>query len=225
LVDYFFDKNRRNISLICLPLYVVQVVVFDYYVAYMLLAFISVFYLIEATIRNKNFLSKKEFYFDFIKFFLFLLLGVLMSLSILVPSALYVMHQSSRNNAGFDYPWIFTLGSHKSISSGISWRHYFTQLCNIFIPNNPPEVCLVKAGDYVREHASLYMTCGGLIYFVRFFFVKGNNKLKVWTLVLNIMFMIPLFSFIFSLQKVSYVRWFFIPYILNLYATSIGMSE
>ena len=225
LVDYFFDKNRRNISLICLPLYVVQVVVFDYYVAYMLLAFISVFYLIEATIRNKNFLSKKEFYFDFIKFFLFLLLGVLMSLSILVPSALYVLHQSSRNNAGFDYPWIFTLGSHKSISSGISWRHYFTQLCNIFIPNNPPEVCLVKAGDYVREHASLYMTCGGLIYFVRFFFVKGNNKLKVWTLVLNIMFMIPLFSFIFSLQKVSYVRWFFIPYILNLYATSIGMSE
>lgn len=225
IVDYYFDKKKKYLALIILPIYVTQIVLFDYYIAYMLLAFVSVFYLIESSFNQS--LKKKEFYIDFIIFFAYLLLGVLMSLSILIPSALYVMNQSNRTGVSFDFPWYFTISPHKSVSNGISWRHYFTQLVNLFIPNNPPEVCLVKAGDYVREHASLYMTSGALIFFVNFFTLKGKNnaKLKIWVAILNIMFMIPLFCFIFSLQKVAYVRWFFIPYIINLYATSIGMSE
>jgi len=227
LVDLFFDNRHKNKALMFIPIYVTTIVLFDYYIAYMLLAFVSIYYLIESTLRYKKFLMNKKFWLDFLLFMSFIMLGVLMSLLILIPSALYILNQSSRTTVEFDYFWIFTAGSHKSIVDGISWRHYFTQLMNLFIPNSPTELCLVSAGDYMREHASLYMTCGGLIYFVSFFFLKGdkNNKLKIWVLIINLMFMIPLFNEIFSLQKVAYVRWFFIPYTINLYATAIAMSN
>ena len=95
------------------------------------------------------------------------------------------------------------------------------------MPNEPHRLCLVEAGDYVREHATLYVTSGGLIYLVYFFFIfkQKENRLKVWVVVFNILLLIPLFSIILGLNSAPYVRWFFIPYMLNIYAMAMAMDH
>lgn len=219
VTDMFFDNKKRNISLIIIPIFVLQVVLFDYYIAYMLLAFVSIYFVLEGILKNKN-LFTKEFLNDFILFFSFILLGVLISTAILLPSFLYIMHQTSRTSNNFDNFFLFLNYDYKSYGVGISYTHYFTQLINFFIPNYPNALCLQPSGGYVREHASLYMTSGFLIYFSRFFFIKDKklNTIKFFVFLLNLMFAIPMFSFIFSIQKISYVRWFFIPYTFNILA-------
>lgn len=217
--DMFFDDKKRYISLIIIPMFVLQVVLFDYYIAYMLLAFVSIYFVMEGLLKDKNILSK-EFLKDFVLFFAFILLGVLVSCTILLPSFLYIMHQTSRTSNDFDNFFLFLNYDYKTYGVGISYKHYFTQLINFFIPNYPNALCLQPSGGYVREHASLYMTTGFLIYFSRFFFIKDKklNTIKFFVFLLNLMFAIPMFSFIFSIQKISYVRWFFIPYTFNILA-------
>lgn len=217
--DMFFDKKKRYISLIIIPMFVLQVVLFDYYIAYMLLAFVSIYFVMEGLLKDKNILSK-EFLKDFCLFFAFILLGVLVACSILLPSFLYIMHQTSRTTNDFDNFFLFLNYDYKTYGAGISYKHYFTQLINFFIPNYPNALCLQPSGGYVREHASFYMTTGFLIYFSRFFFIKDKklNTIKFFVFLLNLMFAIPMFSFIFSIQKISYVRWFFIPYTFNILA-------
>jgi hypothetical protein len=99
-----------------------------------------------------------------------------------MPSALYIMHQTSRTEASLklileslynpkdeavlkahlESYWYFNKEGGTLVN--FSWRHYLTQWMNRFIPNDPHQLCLVEAGDYIREHATLYMTCGGLIF-------------------------------------------------------------
>ncbi len=225
VTDWFFEDKRRNLSLIIIPMFVLQVVLFDYYIAYMLLAFVSIYFVLEGILKNKNIFTK-EFIKDFLLFFSFILLGVLVSSAILLPSFLYIMHQTSRTSNDFDNFFLFLNYNYKTYGAGISYTHYFTQLMNFFIPNYPNALCLQPSGGYVREHASFYMTTGFLIYFSRFFFIKDKklNNIKFFVFLLNLMFAIPMFSFIFSIQKISYVRWFFIPYTLNILAAGYSAN-
>lgn len=226
LVDYFFESRHKTKTLILIPIFVFQVVLFDYYIAYMLLAFVSIYFVLEGDYKYKSFFTNKSFWIEFLRFYSFILLGLLMSAAILIPSFLYIINQTSRTSSDFDNFFLFLNSNYKDYSYGISYTHYFTQLINFFIPNYPNALCLEPAGGYVREHASFYMTIGLLIYFVRFFFIKDKklNILKFFVFLLNLMFAIPLFSFIFSIQKTSYVRWFFIPYIFNILAVSTSLE-
>ena len=224
IVDAWIDK--KGLYSIFIPLFCLQVVIFDFYIAYMLIAFMCIYYVIETSRRiQKFFLFTKEFWINLAMFMALVLIGVLISLFFLLPSAFYVLNESSRTDATKDYYWYYsTIPAQKS---DISLRHYFQMFVNYFTPNVPFHLCLIKAGDYIREHASLYMTSGGIIYLFYFFFLGGkkNHILKFWVILFNLLFCIPLVAMIMTLQPWAYARWFFIPFMINLYAMALGMNE
>ena len=226
LVDLFLDKKDRVKGYIFIPLYVLNCIIFDFYIAYMLVAFMCVFFVVESSIQSKKFfLITKEFYINFGTFMSLIFIGLALSAFYLLPSALYIMNQSSRASSSVDYFWYYSTSHYDK--SEISFRHYFTQFINYYIPNNPFRLCLISAGDYIREHGTLYMTTGGIIYFAYFFTLRGkqNHRLKIWVGIMNIMYFIPIFAMIFSLSTWAYLRWFFIPYLINVYAMAVGMNE
>lgn len=232
VVDLCLDKKGKFYLLV--PIYVMIVVFYDFYIAYMLIGFLCIYYVVKSHIDNKfSFFGKNtifkngKFWIRFLEFMGMVFLGLLMSLFVLMPSVYYILNESNRSN--FDKAnesiWFFSQtvdGEYK-----ISWRHYFTQFINLFMSNEPHRFCLVDPGDYIREHATLYLTSGGLIYFVYFFFIfrKKENRYKLWVILFNILLLIPLFSIILGLNSTPYVRWFFIPYMLNIYAMALGMSD
>ena len=225
IVDLVVEHKKCYYLLI--PLYTFVVIIYDYYIAYMLLALLCIYFVIAYHMYSKKFfLATKHFYIDLIKLFFFIGIGLLIGAFIMVPSLFYVLNESSRTNSEFDHSfWYFT----KWQDGGyvLSIRHYFTGWMNLFSPNNPFNLALVEAGDYIREHYSLYITTGGLIYLILFFFTRGkkNHRLKFWVLLFNIMFLMPIFSMIFTVSKWAYSRWFFIPYMINIYAMAIGMND
>lgn len=243
IIDLCIEK--KGYFYLLLPLYSIVVILYDFYIAYMLLAFACVYFVAtmhaslgEASLPfGKRFL---EFFKRLFEFLFFIFVGVAMGAFFLMPSALYIMHQTSRNddatlsevlyslfhfNSKKESYWYFNCEGGTIVN--FSLRHYFTQWMNLFMPNDPHQLCLVEAGDYVREHATLYMTCGGLLYLVYFFFLEGKyeGRLKFWVALMNILLLIPIFSVIFGFNTVPYLRWFFIPYFLNLYAVAIAMNK
>ena len=223
LVDAVIEKGNRYWLFI--PLYGAICIVYDYYISYMLFAFMAVFFVIEMHLYSKKFfLFTKEFYIK-----LALLLGLIISSVFIatgyaLPSIFYMLNESLRSSQAMDSSiWLFgEFGT--STSPWLS--HYFCQWINIFMPNDPFSLCLIPAGKYIREHATLYITAGGLLYLSYFFFIWGKteNRLKIWVLLFNIMFCIPLFSMIFTFNGWPYVRWFFIPFLINLYAVAYAMN-
>lgn len=234
LCDLCLDKKGKWYLL--LPLYSVTVILYDFYLAYMLLAFLMIYFIVSMHERDifsffskKNcFIINKEFWLRFLECFSLVILGVLMAAFMLIPSMQYVLIESSRNSTSFkEQLWFFTNYDNNLHKQVFSWRHYFTMWCNFFMPNEPHRFMLVAAGDYVKEHATFYLTCGGAVYLTYFFFLRGKraNRLKGWVLFLNALFLIPIFSKIFTANAEPYVRWFFIPYIFNMYAMALAMDE
>ena len=225
IVDLLIDK--KGFYYLLVPIYVFCVILYDYYIGYMILAFFAVFYVIRYSMELKRFfLISKEFYIRFFEFIGLVLLGVMMAAVILIPSISYVLNESSRNDSKPDPSlWYYTTGSGENLK--ISVRHYFTMWCNYFIPNSPFSLCLISAGDYMREHATFYMTSGGIIYLAYFFFTRGKGewKLKIWLILFNLMFCMPIFAMIFTVSMIPYSRWFFIPYMLNFYAMGLAMDK
>ena len=147
----------------------------------MIFAFICVYYLIESHLRsNKFFLFTKDFYIQSLKFAGLILLSLMMSACILIPSAMYMFRETNRVIQSKE-PNIWYYSAWISGKQRLNISHYFTMLANIFIPNVPFNLCLVPTGGYIREHASLYMTTLGAIYLVYFFFIweKKANRLKI----------------------------------------------
>lgn len=242
IIDLCIEK--KNYYYLLLPIYSFIVILYDFYIAYMLLAFACVYFVSTLFASLGNFdgsfrLRLKEFVIRFFEFMSLLLLGVVIGAFFLMPSALYITNQTSRNEISFkdvfaslfhydntkESYWYFN-NEHGTIVN-FSWRHYFTQWCNLFIPNDPHQLCLVEAGDYIREHATMYITCGGFIYLIYFFFLDGKYeaRLKFFVLLMNILLCIPIFCVIFGFNTVPYLRWLFIPYFLNLYAACIAMDK
>ena len=225
IVDLCLHHDKKYFLLI--PLYSVIIVLYDFYIAYMLFAFICIYFIIESHLSyNKFFLINSNFWKSFLYFMLMIFIGVSMSGFFLFPSSLYIINESDRaGQSSNDYLWLF--GTIKDGSIKISFRHYFQQWANLFHPNTPHNLGLVSPGDYVREHASLYLTTGGALYLSYFFFVRGKkeNRLKPWVILFNLLFCIPLFSMIFTFNEWPYVRWFFIPYMINFYAMALAMDK
>ena len=228
LVDMFLSQKKKYLSYYLIPAFVLQIVIFDYYLAYMLLAFMAIYFVYSLFLKyNKDDLLKHKPIKQFGYFFLLIFVGVFVSATILLPSALYILNETSRTNNEYDKLFYFTTWSSNKGAYVISLRHYFTQIMNFYIPNNPHVFMLVEAGDYVREHATLYMTLGVYIYLIKSLTLgdKKSNLLRIFSISLNIMLLIPVFSMIFTAQKVAYVRWFFIPFIFNLLTACNAMDK
>lgn len=215
LIIDLFVEDKRNFYFI--PLYVLIVVLYDFYLAYMLLAFLAIYLVATLFIKDKIalwgrkfFLINKEFYLNAIISISMILLGLAMSMFIFYPSYQYIINETSRN-AGEQNLWFF------------SKAHYFTIFLNYFLINEPHRLMLIGAGDYVREHVSFYMTGAGFIFLCYYFSFKGkeNRRLQACILLINILSIFPVFSMIFSGNSVPYIRWFFIVFIFNL----LGMTR
>ena len=223
VVDLFIDKKGKYRLL--LPLFGFMAILYDFYIAYMLYAFICVYFLIEMHLKQKRFfLITKEFYKEGLIFVGLIVLSLLLSAFFLLPSVFYIINETARSTQNPDKSlWLFSEGN---TTKEIFWAHYFNQWINFFTPNNPYNLCLNPAGKYIREHASLYMTSGAMLYLGYFFFTWGRteNRLKLWVVLFNILFCIPLFAMIFTFNGWPYVRWFFIPFLINLYAVAYAMN-
>ena len=223
LVDLCIEK--KGLYYLFIPIYGLIIILYDFYIAYMLFAFICIYFVVVMHMKlNRFFLISKEFWLRFAEFMLLILLSVIISMFFLLPSALYVLFESSRGSQSAEYNiWYYALSNGKDISI----RHYFTQWCNLFIPNTPFNLALIQPGDYIREHASLYLTSGGALYLGYFFLLRGkeNHRLKFWIVAINLLFCIPLAAMIFTFNDWAYVRWFFIPYLINFYGMAIAMDK
>lgn len=228
LIDLFID-NKKFFYL--LPAFVVTLVLYDFYITYMILAFMMIYVIVRCHILDKfsfigknTFIKNKNFYTYVLGTLALILIGVGMSSFILIPSFYYMTFETNRTTP------INILAAWKSDK----WQfltydigHYFTMWANFFIPNDPWSLMLIPTGGYVREHASLSMTITGFAFLLSFFTLKGkeNNRLKFWVILLNIMLLIPGISMIFTASTIPYIRWFFIIYIFNMLAMAKGMDE
>lgn len=230
IADLCVDK--QGIYYLLLPLYSLAVILLDFYIAYMLIAFLIIYFLISMHICDvysffgkKSFIKNPQFYKRFAIFMFMVILGVFMACFILIPSVLYVLNESSRNAGNLDNSlWFYT--NHIDGEYKFAFDHYFTLFCSFFIPNEPHRLLLNYGTDYIRNHASFYLTSGGFIYLIYFFciFRKKENRLKFWVILFNILFMMPLFAYIFNFNTTPYSRWFFIPYMINFLAMAYAMD-
>ena len=199
VIHYFFNKKRWMV-----PLYAFVIIFYNFYLAYMLLAFTAFAFLIEYFKYNKfNFLKLLK---EGLLFLGSLLLGVLMASVILLPSITFILEQTYRPTVSFN-AWIINIGSFE--------LELFQP--NIYIRYLAKIIAEQKAvgfygfeNDYGLEHISLYITVIGFVYMSYIFFSKDKiSRVYKYTFLIALIFMIfPLFSYVFSgtFEK-PYTRW------------------
>ena len=201
-----------------IPVYILIAVFYDFYIAYMLCAFLFIYTLIRAytldkfSIIGKNTLIKnKDFYIYSFGLLGLILLGVMMSAVVFLPSYSYINNKTFRNPTNNTSFFVYLAKEWPS--------HYIDVTSTYFMPGDPIAI-LHPRGGYMDKHASLFMGIGSLVYLVMFFFTKNkeNNRLKVFVILFNILLCFPIVSMIMSGQTVPYIRWFFIVYVLNVLA-------
>ncbi|MFA7076041.1 MAG: YfhO family protein [Candidatus Izemoplasmatales bacterium] len=217
VIHFFFIKKRWMV-----PLFAFIVVMYDFYLAYMLLAFTSFAFLIE------YFKYEKFKFFSLLKegilFLGSLILGVLMASVILLPSITFILEETYRAQASFN-AWIVNIGSYelKLFQPNI----YIRYLAKIFAEQRPVGFYGFE-NDYGLEHISLYITIFGFVYMSYIFFMKDKiSRVYKISFIIAIIFMFfPIFSYLFSgtLDK-PYTRWINLLPILQITALAHVFNE
>lgn len=199
VIHYFFEKKRFLV-----PLFAFIIVFYDFYLAYMVLAFTAFAFLIE-------YFKKEGFrFFNFIKdgviFFFLLVLGVGMAAVILLPSITFILEETYRSEATFN-AWIVNIGSYElKLFQPEIYVRYLAKL----VAEQKPVGFYGFENDYGLEHVSLYITIIGFAYMCNVFFMKDriSRVYKIAFFIALIFMIFPLFSYIFSgtLDK-PYTRW------------------
>lgn len=199
VIHYFFNKKRWMV-----PVFALLIVFYDFYLAYMLLAFLSFAFIIEYFKREGfKFIT---FLKDGVIFLFLLVLGVMMAGVILLPSITFILEETYRSQATFN-AWIINIGSYelKLFQPEI----YIRYLAKIVAEQKPIGFYGFE-DDYGLEHISLYITVIGFAYMCNVFFMKDRiSRVYKITFLIALVFMIfPLFSYVFSgtLDK-PYTRW------------------
>lgn len=214
LVADLFRTNKYAFSLV--TLYTVVIIFYDFYIAYMLLAFFMIYMLMSGFINNdyslfskNSFIINKKFYYQIFLSFLLILLGLGISMCIFLPNLMYITENTFRNH-------------YDEILLHYNLKHYLIFYSTYFLTSNPVRI-LIYHGDYIRNHASMFMTIFSLIFLVELFFLKGKkfNRLKCFVIFFNLLINIPLMSMIMTGTSQSYIRWFFIVYFINIYSAMI----
>jgi len=215
VIQWFFRGKKWIV-----PLYVLALIFYDFYLGYTAIAFVSVLYLIEAAKRPHFNLFK--FLLDGAMFLGLILIGVAMSAVILYPSVLYILEDTYRPGSSFDSGWLDRL-----ISSGFGFDNawivnlfgkefklfqptiYIRLISKIFVEQKPIGFYGFE-NHYGLEHFSLFISVIGFVYMSYIFFMKDKiawiYKIAMFLGVLMIIF--PIFSYIFSgTVDVPYTRW------------------
>ncbi|MDT8337071.1 MAG: YfhO family protein [Candidatus Izemoplasmatales bacterium] len=199
VIHFFFNKKRWMV-----PVFALLIVFYDFYLAYMLLAFLSFAFIIEYFKREGFRLL--TFLKDGIIFLSLLILGVMMAGVILLPSIAFILEETYRSQATFN-AWIVNIGSYelKLFQPEI----YIRYLAKIVAEQKPIGFYGFE-DDYGLEHISLYITVIGFVYMCNIFFMKDriSRVYKISFLIALIFMIFPLFSYVFSgtFDK-PYTRW------------------
>jgi hypothetical protein len=199
VIQWFF-KGKKWI----VPLYVLALIFYDFYLGYTAIAFVSILYIIEA-IKRSNF-KFFRFLLDGMIFLGLILLGVLMSMVILYPSILFILEETYRPENTFN-AWIVPIGTYnlKLFQPTI----YIRMLAKIFVEQKPIGFYGFE-NHYGQEHMSLFITIVGIVYMNYIFFMRDKiaRIYKALIFLGIIMMILPIFSFVFSgTTDVPYTRW------------------
>lgn len=205
-------NNRKTFAIVAI--YTFIIILYDFYIAYMLLAFIMIYLVIvkiqdsgKNLIGKNNIFKNKYLYIDILSVLVLIFIGLIMSMVVFLPSYLYITDKTTRQSVE-ECLWHYTP------------IHYLNLLSTYFITSNPLSI-LLKHGDYLRNHCSMFITILGLYFLILFFFTRGykNHVLKFFIILFNILMGIPLISMIMTGTEQGYIRWFFIVYFINFLAS------
>jgi hypothetical protein len=189
LIHYFFKGK-----FIWIPVFVFVLVLHNFYLAYMVLAFISFAYILEY-FKYQEF-KIIDFLLKGLKFLSLLLLGVLMASVILIPAITFISEETLRDTVSYT-PWILDL---KWFDLKLFPKEvYIRYFAKMFAPTRP----VSWSGflyRYALEHISNYVTVIGFFLMTLIFFMKGKIAFvyKIMYGFLFVFALLPIFSSIFS---------------------------
>lgn len=209
VVKYFIEGKKW-----LLPLYGFILILYNFYNAYTLFVFMTLVYIV-IMIRD-HYVGIKKLIKDTLVFVCHILLSVLMGMFILLPSVLYIVKWTGRNEGTFSI--LFDL------------KVYLKMLYKLFVYESGVDNLqngMAFTGTYANSQYSFYVGVLGMYILLMLFFLKDRvSKLYKWVLLsLVIMMVLPIFSMIFSGVGLPYVRWFsyiqiillcFIGHVINL---------
>lgn len=202
LVVHYYTEGKRWL----LPLYGAALILYNFYNAYALFIFMLIVYIIKQIKDNYSgfkVLVKESFVFG-----LHIVLSVFMGLFILLPSVLYILNNTFRDNS--DFQIFFDL------------EIYFRMICKLFV-YEPGAVGLVAgAGNfmhYMQNHYSYCIGISGLFCLSLLFHMKDRvSKIYKWVIIILVLSMImPITSMILSVSSIGYLRWLSYVNIVFLY--------
>lgn len=210
IVVKWFVEGKRWI----LPIYGFVLVLYNFYNAYTLFIFMLFDYIV-ITIRD-NYVNIKKLIKDAFVFGCHIILSVIMSMFILLPSVMYILKYTSRNN--FEFSFFYDINV------------YLKMIYKVFVYEsgvNNLQNGMMYTGTYANSQYSFYIGVLGLYILLMLFFLKDRvSKIYKWTLVsIVIMMMFPIFSMIFSGVGVAYTRWFSYIHIILLYFIGYVISQ
>ena len=201
-IELFFEDKKY-----LLPILPLCLIFYDYYIAYTLLLFQAIIFVLRL-VEIYGIKEIKKIGILFGKYLGLTFLGVLMGFSILLPSALYIVNDTFRTI----YP--YSLWSYKN---GEYFDQYFRFIAEVFTPQFPTGYYGFQ-NHYIKEHFSLYITITGFLLILDVYHLKDDLS-KIYKIVLPIeiiLIIIPLFSMIFSGNSSPYTRWFILLDVINL---------
>lgn len=189
VIHYFFEKKYWVV-----PLYVLMIVFYNFYLAYMLLAFISFAYLIEY-FKYRSF-KISDFLIKGVSFLSLLLLGVLMSSVVLLPAITFISEETIRTSVTFK-PWIVDLKIFElKLYDPQVYIRYFAKM---YSPQRPVSF-RGFLNDYKLEHVSNYISIIGFLLMTLVIFMRGKiaNVYKIMFAFVIVFSLLPIFSSILS---------------------------
>jgi hypothetical protein len=193
VIHYFFNQKYWVV-----PLYVVLIVFYNFYLAYMLLAFISFAFLIEYFKFHQ--FDVKKFLLNGIGFLSLLLLGVLMSSVVLLPAITFISEETIRTSVTFE-PWVLDL---KFIELKLYEPEvYYRYFAKMFSPQRPVSF-RGFLNDYKLEHVSNYVTVIGFMLMIVVFFMKDKIA-RVYQVMFGVLVVFTIFPFFSSILSGTFI--------------------
>jgi hypothetical protein len=192
LVIHWFFHGKKWV----VPLYAFILIFYDFYLGYTAIAFVSFMFIIEY-FKRPNF-NALRFLKDGVVFLCLILLGIVMSSVILVPSIQFIIEDTYRDQGSVSSWTVSVFGQNLELFKP---NVYIRILAKMFTEQKAIAFYGFE-NSYVTEHASLYITVIGLVFMNYIYFMKGRIA-RVYKIAIPIAFIFmifPIFSYVFSGQ-------------------------
>jgi hypothetical protein len=189
------------------PAFVFILVLYNFYCAFMVLAFMSILFIIESV--KKTPFRFGRFLVDGMAFLGLILLGVALSGVYLLPTVQFILEDTYRGTGNFD-AWVVEIGSWEL--ELFQPEIYIRMLAKTFTEQRAAGF-VGFLDQYMYEHVSLYITVIGLAFMSYVFFMRDKISwiYKVVLILIPITMFFPFFSYVFSgteyIVDLPYTRW------------------